>query len=236
MNAVLQAGNRTIAAEEIIPLLTKYRMLPQLMRESIIDQVIAPIKCTPEEIVGACQHFYQQNQLTSETEQQAWLERHSMTLEDLEDLATRNLRIQRFKQETWGHRLETYFLNLRGKLDKIIYSMIRTKDAGVARELYFRAQEGEQSFAELAQAYSQGPEAQTGGLVGPIEMSNLHPNLAQVLRASQPGRLLPPSRLGEWFVVIRLEKLLPARMDEPMRQRLLNELFEAWLQEQLNPK
>lgn len=236
MNAVLQAGNRTIAAEEIIPLLTKYRMLPQLMRESIIDQAIAPIKCTPEETAGACQQFYQQNQLTSETEQQAWLERHSMTLEDLEDLATRNLRIQRFKQETWGHRLETYFLNLRGKLDKIIYSMIRTKDAGVARELYFRAQEGEQSFAELAQAYSQGPEAQTSGLVGPIEMGNLHPNLAQVLRASQPGRLLPPSRLGEWFVVIRLEKLLPARMDEPMRQRLLNELFEAWLQEQLNPK
>jgi parvulin-like peptidyl-prolyl isomerase len=233
MNAVLQAGNRTIAAEEIIPLLTKYQMLPQLLRESIIDQAIALIKCTPEETARACQYFYQQNQLTSETEQQAWLERHSMTLEDLEDLATRNLRIEMFKQENWGHRLEAYFLKLRGKLDKIIYSLIRTKDAGVARELYFRAQEGEQPFTELAQAYSQGPEAQTGGLVGPIEMSNLHPNLAQILRASQSGRLLPPSRLGEWFVVVRLEKLLPARLDKPMRRRLLNELFEAWLQEQL---
>jgi hypothetical protein len=33
---------------------------------------------------------------------------------------------------------------------------------------------------------------------------------------------------------VRLEKFIPAQLDEPMRQRLLTELFTTWLQEQLN--
>jgi hypothetical protein len=33
---------------------------------------------------------------------------------------------------------------------------------------------------------------------------------------------------------VRFEKLIPAQLDELMRQRLLRECFEAWLQEQLS--
>lgn len=85
----------------------------------------------------------------------------------------------------------------------------------------------------MAQTYSQGTEAQTGGLVDPIELSTLHPVLVQKLITSQPGQLLPPGKLGDWVIILRPEKLIPARLDELMRQRLLNELFEQWLQEQI---
>ncbi len=158
----------------------------------------------------------------------------SIPPEQLEALATRGLRIEKFKQATWGHKLESYFLSCKSQLDKVIYSLIRTKDMGVAQELYFRIQAGEQSFAELAREYSQGPESQTGGLIGPVELSTPHPTLAKMLRVSQPGQLWPPMHLGEWVAIARLEKFIPAQLDEPMRQRLLNELFADWLQEQLN--
>src|SRR4028118_625576 len=105
MSKTLHIGNCTITAEEIIPLLAGYQMLPQLLRELIIDQAIAPIKCTPEEEARARQQFYAQNQLTSEAKIQAWLEGHGMTAEQLEALATRGLRIEKFKQATWGHKL-----------------------------------------------------------------------------------------------------------------------------------
>ena len=233
MSKTLHFGNRTITAEEIIPLLAGYQILPQLLRELIIDQAIAPIECTPEEEDKARQQFYKQNQFTSETQRQAWLEWHRMTPEQLEALATRGLRVEKFKQATWGHKLESYLLSRKGQLDRVIYSLIRTKDPGIAQEIYFRIQEGEQSFAELAREYSQGPEAQTGGLVGPVELSTPHPVLAQMLSVSQQGQLSPPTRLGEWLVIVRLEKFIPAQLDEPMRQRLLNECFATWLQEQL---
>lgn len=233
MTAVLQVGTQTITAEEIIPLLAGYQLLPKLLRELIIDQAIAPIECTPEEIASACQQFSEQHQLTDPA-RQAWLASYGITSEKLEALATRQLRIDKFKVATWGSKLESHFLNCKSKLDKVIYSLIRTKDPGVAQELYFRIQAGEQPFAECAREYSQGPETQTGGIQGPVELSMPHPTLVKMLSVSQPGQLWHPTRIGEWLVIVRLEKLIPAQLDERMRSQLLNNLFEAWLSEQIN--
>ncbi len=55
-----------------------------------------------------------------------------------------------------------------------------------------------------------------------------------MLTVSKPGQLLPPTRLGDWFLVVRLEKFIPAVFDEAMRQKLLNQLFKQWLNEQIN--
>ncbi|MEQ8972198.1 MAG: peptidylprolyl isomerase [Coleofasciculus sp. C1-SOL-03] len=233
MTAILKVGDQTITAEEVIPLLAKYQLLPQLLREIIIDQAIATIDCTDDEKNAACEQFYAKNQLSTEQERQAWRDRQDLSLEQVEELAVRGLKLEKFKQATWGHKIESYFLKRKGRLDRVIYSLIRTKEAAIAQELYFRIQEGEQSFNELARDYSQGPEAQTGGLVGPVELSTPHPTLAQMLTVSQPGQLLPPTRLGDWFIVIRLEKFLPVQLDDAMRQRLLDEMFTTWLKEQL---
>jgi parvulin-like peptidyl-prolyl isomerase len=233
MAVVLQVGDREITADEVLPLIAGYQMLPQLLRELIIDQAITSIELTTEEVAAACQQFYAQNQIASEADRQAWLGRYGMTAAQLEALATRGLRIDRYRQATWGPKLESYFLTRKGQLDKVIYSLIRTQDLGIAQELYFRINEGEQSFAELAREYSQGPEAQTDGLIGPVELSVPHPTLAQILSLSQPGQLAPPTRVGEWLVIVRLERFIPAQLDDAMRRRLFNECFETWLQEQL---
>ncbi|NMF63029.1 peptidylprolyl isomerase [Brasilonema octagenarum UFV-E1] len=235
MTTVLQLGKRTITAEEVIPLLSSYQMLPQLLRESIIDQAIASIECTSEETAFAYQQFYQQNQLTSDIQQQAWLERYCNSQNDLgEALIVRMLKIEKFKRATWGNKLESYFLKRKSQLDQVIYSLIRTKDKGIAEELYFRLQEREQTFAELAYEYSQGSEAQTGGIIGPVELGTIHPKLAQLLSISQPGQLWSPMPLEEWLLIVRLEKLIPAQLNDSMRRRLLRELFEGWLQQQLS--
>jgi parvulin-like peptidyl-prolyl isomerase len=232
MTVILQVSNRTITSEEIIPLLAGYQLLPRLLFEMLIDKAIVPFTCTPQETAVAYQQFCEKNQLTTETERQAWLDLNGMTLEQLQALAIRGLRIEKFKQANWGHKLESYFLSRKSQLDKVLYSLIQTQDV-VVQELYFRIQEGEESFAELARKYSQDGEAQNGGLIGPVELSTCHPTLAKMLSVSQPGQLWPPTRLGEWLVIVRLEKFIPAQLDKLMRQRLLSELFAAWLQEQL---
>lgn len=234
MTVVLKIGDREITAEEVLPLMAGYQMLPQFIQEILIDQVIATIECTPEETAQACEQFYTQAQITDDQSRQVWLGRYGMTEAQLQSLATRELRLEKFKQETWGPKLESYFLSRKDKLDKVIYSLIRTRDVGIAQELYFRVLEEEQSFAELARTYSQGPEAQTDGLIGPVELSVPHPTLAQLLSLSQPGQICPPTRVGDWLVLVRLEKFIPAQMDEAMRRRLLDECFNNWLQDQLN--
>jgi len=205
-------------------------MLPQLIREILIDRAIAPFSLSEDESLKAYEQFYQRYHVKSEDDLQSWLSRQGMLREQLDHLMTRNLRLEKFKHQTWDHQLESYFLQRKAKLDRVIYSLIRTNSLELAQELYFRIQEGEQSFSDLARTHSQGPEAQTGGLIGPVELSVPHPILANVLASSQPGQLSPPTRLVEWIVLVRLEQFLPAQLDDTMRARLLSELFDEWVQ------
>ncbi|BAT53246.1 PpiC-type peptidyl-prolyl cis-trans isomerase [Nostoc sp. NIES-3756] len=232
MTDVLQIGDRTIQASELIPLLANYQLLPQLLRELIIDEAIAAVDCQPEELAQAKQRFYAEKQLNQVTDIQAWLAQQGLAIEQLDNIIARKIKLEKYKQATWGPKLDSYFFQLKAKLDRVIYSLLRTQDPGLAQELYFRLQAKEQSFAEVAQKYSQGPEAQTGGLVGPVEQSSLHPTMVQLLSSCQPGQISPPTRIAEWFVIIRVEKFIPAQLDEPMKARLLNEMFEGWMQEQ----
>ncbi|MBW4562279.1 MAG: glycosyltransferase [Mojavia pulchra JT2-VF2] len=230
---LLQVHNQTLTTQEIIPLLSRYQLLPKLQQELIIDDAIASFTCSSEEQAKCYQEFCQQNQLSSEVERQAWLQQQNISETQFLELATRNLRIEKFKKATWGSKLESHFRQLKPKLDQVVYSLIRIRDGAAAQELYFRLLEGEQSFAEVARQYSQGAEAQTGGLIGPVSLSMPHPQLVRILAVSQPGQLLPPTNIGDWWLIVRLEKFIPAQLDESMRQRLLNELFFTWLKEQL---
>lgn len=233
MTVEFKIANRSIHPEQLLSCLAGYQMLPNLVQAILVDDAIAQIVCTEDEKAAACQQFYTQNQLEEEAARQAWLNQYGMTPEQLEALATRELRIEKFKQETWGGKLESYFLQRKSSLDKVIYSLIRVKDPGIARELYFRISEGEQPLSELARDYSQGVEAQTDGLIGPVELSVPHPVLAQILASSQPGDLAPPTQVGEWVVLVRLERFMPAQLDDAMRSRLLHECFQTWLNERL---
>jgi parvulin-like peptidyl-prolyl isomerase len=233
MVELFQAGNKVIQAHEIPVLLSRYQLMPQFLRGLIIDQVITDIPCTAEERQAVVQQFEAQNQLTDPEARQSWLQSQGLTLEQMEELAVRPVLLEKFKLSTWGPKVESYFLTRKTSLDQVVYSLIRTKDQGLANELYFRIQEAEQSFANLAREYAQGPEAHTGGLIGPVPVNQPHPTIGKLLSISQPGQLWPPFALAEWFLIVRLEKFLPAQLDEPMRRRLINELFEKWLQEQI---
>ncbi|MEA5516856.1 peptidylprolyl isomerase [Nodularia sp. UHCC 0506] len=233
MIPVLQVGDRQLMATEVLLLLEKYQMLPQLIKEVVLDQAIAPISCTPEEEKIACENLAQQYQITSEDVRQRWLEQNNISAEQLDAIAIRQFKIEKFKHLTWGDDLESYFSQRKSQLDRVVYSLIRTNDIGIAQEIYFRLEAGEQTFAELAREYSQGPEAQTNGLIGPIELQTIHPALAKILATSQPQQLLAPIQLENWIVIVRLEKLLLTQLDNSLRQRLLNERFNSWLQAQI---
>ncbi len=229
----LRVGAILVPSTDILPCLRRYGLLPAFLREVVIDQAIAPFTLDEEEAAVAVQQFQQANQLTSPEQCQAYLQQRGLTAADLETLAQRDRRLHKFKLDTWGNKVESYFLQRKTQMDRVLYSLIRTREAGLAQELYFRIQDDGEPFADLARQYSEGQEAQTGGLIGPVELSVPHASLARVLSISQPGQLWPPTKVGDWFVVVRLEKFFPAKLDDATRQRLLDELFNTWLIEQV---
>jgi len=226
-------SNSIIPTQEIPSLLSRYQLLPQLMRGIVIDRAIGNYSCTDAEREQAIEHFERQQHITDPESREAWLKKSAMSAAQLAEVAVRSLLIEKFKQDTWGAKIESYFMNRKAAFDQVIFSLLRTSDGLLAQEIYFRILEGEQTFAEMSQQYSKGAEANTAGVVGPVPLAQLNPALAKILSISQPGQLWRPTRIENWFAIVRLEKLLPAQLNANMRQRLLNEMFETWLSEQI---
>lgn len=236
MELRLKINDRYLSNEELLPLMAQHLLLPQFVREVIIADATQDIECTPEEKEMAMQRFYQENKIETSQHLHSWLSKTGLQPEQVENLALRKIRVEKFKYKTWGDQLENYFLERKQSLDQVVYSLLRTKHTGVAQELFFRIQEEESSFSELAKKYSEGVESETGGLIGPVELNVPHQKIAQMLVTSEPGKLLPPTRIGEWLVIVRLEKLIRAKLDKSMEKRLLDELFQQWLNEEVNTK
>jgi hypothetical protein len=234
MTTFLHHPNRRSTDKKVTPMVARLSLIPPGLRESLINHAIAPFDCTDEKVRKACQLFCQRNNLKGEHEFQAWLKRCGMSQTELEAVFRRRIRLEMFKQANWGHQLEYYFRQRKRELDRVVYSCLKTKEFAVAFQLYLSLKKGEQIFAELAREFSQGSEAKWGGLIGPVELGSLSPNLAGLLRSSQSGQVWSPQPARDGYSVVRLEKLIPAQLNEAMRQRLLNELFEGWLYEQMN--
>ena len=230
MAAVLQIGQEVLSAPQLIDKLQQYQLLPKLVEEIIVEQAVADTVCDPQQALEA---YCAKRGIFSQEQRQAWCEQQQISPEKMTLDALKDAKLRAFKEETWGSQIESYFLQRKAQLDRVRYSLIRTKDASLAQELYFRLNDDGAAFSDLARQYSEGQEAKTGGLIGPVELSVPHPVLGRMLMVSQPGQLWAPTQIGEWLVIARLEQFEPAQFSDATRQRLLEEKFQLWLRQQL---
>jgi len=200
-------------------------MVSSFSQHPQLDQVIETVDYTPEEWEGFLQQFCQDESY------QTWLQQQGVTAEEFETWVGRELAIRKFQQQQWGKKVASYFLDRKHELDRVICSLLYVHEQGLAQELYFRIAEGEATFDELARAHSRGAEASNGGQFGPIALGELHPRLARLFYGAKLGQLWEPILIENWWVVARLDESLPVQFDDFMRQSLLNELLEIWLQD-----
>ena len=219
---------------EQIASLGSWRMWRQLVRNRALEEASVGVELDEQELETAWQEFCQRHSLQSGTNAPVPPELSGTTPDMLRDVAERDLRISRWKERVFGTQAEEHFKRRKADLDRVVYSLLRLDNSGLARELWFRLNEDEASFAELAAHYSAGDEMYTGGLVGPVTLGSIHPSLAHALRSAHPGNLLPPFQVADWHVVARLEHNLPAELDSTTRRRMIDELAAHWLEQHSN--
>ena len=172
-----------------------------------------------------------------------WLEEHIAALVDLPDdviqqasspLALRSECLTRFRQAAFSLHIEEHFSRTKRNRDRIIYSMLRCKSLPRLEELTLAIREGELDFASAAIRYSEGPESAQGGRIGPISPDAGHPELKDRLAKANEGDLIGPFVVGDVNVLLRLDSRITTRLDDELQIQLLQELYDAWLDRQLN--
>ena len=214
--------------------LARWGLLERVRRERLIDQLLMdrPLP-SPEHLLPLRQDLEQRLNLLDQDGRARWLQAQGLQDDDLNRMAARPWQWLMWCRDRWGSELQTIFLQRKAEFDQVSYSLLRLLDQELAMELYLQIKEGEASFSDVATQFSCGPEKRTGGLQGPVPLSQPHPALAKLLQVSQPGQIWPPKPLEGWWVVVRLEKLQPAVLDACMQERLLLDEGERALQERV---
>lgn len=122
---------------------------------------------------------------------------------------------------------EALFLRYKDRLDRVLYSMVRVESEDLAHALYFAIENNEMEFGDAAATHSAGPEAKTQGIIGPVDLTTPHPEIAARLRTASPRQLFPPFQADEWHVIIRLEYRFDSEYDEKTRRFLGSLLLGA---------
>ena len=217
---------------ETLALLRRHNLLKPLVKAEILSKTVETVELSTEQRNQIWNNFKTKNKLDTTELLEIYLKNNGLKEVDLRWQVELPTRFRIYSQEHFLHKAEARFLARKERLDIVVYSLLRLEDRYLARELYLRISGGEANFADLAAKYSQGNEAKTKGIIGPVPLTQAHPALSERLRTSQPGQLLQPFRVDQWWVVMRLERYEAAQFDDNTRQRMAQELFEEWLNQE----
>lgn len=215
---------------QAIGVLRRHNLLRALVEAEVAAEALANVNVTPEQEMEALEAYRgersEEEVLGIVKAKWGW-DAAAWRWNVLKPLRTQLLCEDRYKPKA-----EARFLQRKNDLDQVVYSLIRVRDAALANELFHQICDDDQDFADLAARYAEGPERGTNGIVGPISLTTGHPVLSERLRAAEPGNVIPPFKLLDWWLLVRLERRIPATFTDDVANQMATELFKEWVQEE----
>jgi len=228
-SAILRALQQA-SAKELIALLFRFDLGESFLRQlKERELVFSWADLSNPDLIHeeAVRRYCEDNKLNSNEDRLRWCLSHGMGEDDLISEAIHSWRRRELREQLVTASGETLYLRYKDKLDRVLYSLLRVNDPGLCQELYYAIEAGEISFAEAASRHSSGPEAKTQGIVGPVDLTTPHPEIAGRLRTAQAGHLIGPFQADEWHTLIRMEYRFDSEYDDTTKRFLEEICFKS---------
>lgn len=226
--------NTPLLSLDALKLLAEHGLLRTVLRKILMTSSVEDEPLSEDQRKRAMLEFAQKRGLQNPKEMEGYCLARLLTRKSLSRNVELQTRVQQHSKKNYIAKAEAHFLRRKLYLDKVIYRLIRVNDEGLARELYLQLLEEGKSFSDLAKQHSKGPEKETLGVVGPVSLGQAHPLLVQRLRTIKAGVLQEPFQIEPWWLLVKLETFRPAIFDEDMALQMSIELYEDWLEEQVD--
>ena len=223
---------KRVMGSEGLALLKHHNLLRPLVQQMLMQETFAQVVVTDEDLDAARLEMLQERGYEQLEQWPELLNELEIAEDDLLERLRQNIRRRTFMRDRFAPKAEARFLERKNQLDQVVYSLLRLENSFLARELYLQIESGESNFADLAKRYAEGPERNTNGIVGPVSLTQAHPILVEKLRVAQPGVLLEPFRISDWWLVVRLERFSPATFTDDISDQMCQEMFKAWIEEE----
>ena len=215
-------------SNDFIVLLKENGLLNQFLKNFITNLICSKfdLKINFEEIN---KDFCIKNKIKDEKNLLKFLTLQGLSLEDHKKNLEKSEKIKFIALQEFSKNAETEFINSKTMLDQYTYSLLTVKESDLAHELYLQIESEEAEFSLLAKKYSSEGNTNKLGVIGPQGLGNVHPVLKEKLLTAKKGELLNPFKVDNWWVIVRLEEKVEAKLDDFVRQRITLSLFDKWV-------
>ena len=169
--------------------------------------------------------------ISTEKEKDDFLLNKNLTKETIEEISNINTKCKAWSRTQWEKFLPQLFLEKKDYYDQTKFKIIRIPrgEQKLANELYHRIKAKENTFEEIAEEYGHGTERMKNGCIQKMRLNSASPQLVEKLRSKDPGHLIPPFRLNEWYIMIEIIDSYSAKLDNKVEDMLIEEAFNSFL-------
>ncbi|MBD2773638.1 peptidylprolyl isomerase [Iningainema tapete] len=229
-----------ISGEDIIHQNKLSCQIPSIVEAIAKRKIIASVakevgvEVEEEELQEEGDRLRMANKLVKATDTWAWLKKHHLSLDDFEELARHNILAQKLPNHLFSHQVEPFFFEHQTNYVQAVTYEIILDDYDLALELFYSLQESEASFPQIARQHILDPELRrTWGYQGVRNRQDFLPEITAVIFAANPPEILKPIVTAKGVHLILVEEIIQPKLDEKLRQKIITDLFEAWLKQQI---
>ncbi|MCV3212308.1 peptidylprolyl isomerase [Plectonema radiosum NIES-515] len=194
----------------------------------------AGIQVEEEEIQKESEKLRLEHKLVKAKDTWNWLRKHHLSLNEFEELVRDKVLSQKLANHLFSTQVERVFYERKLEYIAAITYEIIFDDRDLALELFYALEEGEATFQEIARLYIQEPELRrAGGYQGLRHRKDFRPEIAAAVFAATAPEILKPITTQKGVYLIWIEEIIQPQLDEQLRQKIITELFSAWLKQQL---
>ena len=169
---------------------------------------------------------YDINQLKNNKDNKIFL--HHLNKEIIKLASLKKLSLDEFSSQA----KEIFEIRRAYHYDQYFYSLLRSKNKAQIFEFYYQIESNESNINNLSKEYSSGSEKSKLGMIGPVNLVNINPEIAEILRFSKDSVINDPIEVNnEWYLIQR-EKFIPAIYNQYYENQICMELLEIELEKE----
>lgn len=230
-----------ISAADIIHRLKLSSQVPGLVEAIASEKIIheaaqkAQITVTPVEVQQEGDNLRLAKKLVKAQDTLTWLEKHHLSVNEFEESVYNKILAQKVANHLFASQVEQFFYQHQLDYVAAITYEIIFDDKDLALEMFYAVEEGETSFPEIARLYILDPELRsTYGYQGRRHRKDFRPEIAAAVFAASPPQILKPIGTAKGVYLIWVEEITQPQLDESLREKIITELFNSWLKQQLD--
>ena len=192
------------------------------------------IEATDDELQQEADRFRAERELFDAEATETWLAGSRLSFADWEAWLEERVTARKLREALTADKVEEHFAVNRLSFDEADVSRLVVADENVAQELRAQIVDDAADFHALARRHSTDAATRpAGGYAGTVRRADLEAAVEAAVFGARPETVLGPFKEGrEEWVLIKVDAVRRARLDDALREKIKDQLFAEWLGEQ----